>query len=297
MISAVEPGFRVDAITVPGESGTLGAAAIANDPAISAAAERVPAGTVPLPSRRASRECLRRRGLHAGTGRQRRDEGDEGKGGELDQLPSEEEIEEEIATASRPSVSIPGSELFDLLGEFIAFSSFPTFDMNGFGLDVAAVATTDPDTLNETMQDRRGDRARRCRSGRLRTRGRWRHHLRRERPGDGRGPSLEFGVVDDQAVVGTGGGIEDLVTEPTSSLADDPQFQAVMDVLRASTTRWPTSTSGRWSTCSPRWLAQWRRRDLARPVSQRPAQPRAARRTSAPSRQSPTNEEKRRDRA
>jgi hypothetical protein len=44
-------------------------------------------------------------------------------------------------------------------------------------------------------------------------------------------PSLEFGVVDDQAVVGTGGGIEDLVTEPAASLADDPQFQAVMDEL------------------------------------------------------------------
>jgi hypothetical protein len=45
------------------------------------------------------------------------------------------------------------------------------------------------------------------------------------------GPSLEFGVVDDQAAVGTGGGIEDLVTEPATSLADDPQFQAVMDFL------------------------------------------------------------------
>jgi hypothetical protein len=44
-------------------------------------------------------------------------------------------------------------------------------------------------------------------------------------------PSLEFGVVDDQAVVGTEGGIEDLVTEPAVSLADDPQFQAVMDYL------------------------------------------------------------------
>ena len=45
------------------------------------------------------------------------------------------------------------------------------------------------------------------------------------------GPSLEFGVVNDQVVVGTGGGIEDLVTEPSASLADDPQYQAVMDFL------------------------------------------------------------------
>ena len=45
------------------------------------------------------------------------------------------------------------------------------------------------------------------------------------------GPSLEFGVIGDQVVVGTGGGIEDLMTEPSASLADDPQYQAVMDVL------------------------------------------------------------------
>jgi hypothetical protein len=45
------------------------------------------------------------------------------------------------------------------------------------------------------------------------------------------GPSVEFGVVDDQVVVGTGGGIEDLMTEPTASLADDPQYQTVMDFL------------------------------------------------------------------
>ena len=53
---------------------------------------------------------------------------------------------EEIATASQTLGFDLRSELFDLLGgEFIAFSSFPSFDMNGFGLDaVAAVATTTP---------------------------------------------------------------------------------------------------------------------------------------------------------
>jgi hypothetical protein len=45
------------------------------------------------------------------------------------------------------------------------------------------------------------------------------------------GPSLEFGVVDDQVVVVTGGGIEDLMTEPATSLADDPKYQLVMDFL------------------------------------------------------------------
>ena len=32
-------------------------------------------------------------------------------------------------------------------------------------------------------------------------------------------------------MIGTGGGIDVLVTGPTASLADDPQFQAVMGVL------------------------------------------------------------------
>ena len=146
----------------------------------------------------------------------------------------EEEIEEEIATASATLGFDPRSELFDLLGgEFIAFSSFPSFDMNGFGLDaVAAVTTTDPDTLNETMRKIAAAIERADAEVDVSV---------REVDGDtiyvvsdpemAGGPSLEFGVVDDQAVVGTGGGIEDLVTEPTASLADDPQFQAVMDVL------------------------------------------------------------------
>ena len=53
-------------------------------------------------------------------------------------------MEKEIATAAATLGFDPRSELFDLLGgEFIAFSSFPTFDMNGFGLD--AVAAVDDD--------------------------------------------------------------------------------------------------------------------------------------------------------
>jgi hypothetical protein len=160
--------------------------------------------------------------------------GEEGQSDKLDQLPSEEEIEEEIATASQTLGFDLRSELFDLLGgEFIAFSSFPTFDMNGFGLDaVAAITTTDPNTLAET--------ARKIAASIERTESEVDVSVR-EVDGDtvyvvsdpemAGGPSLEFGVVDDQAVVGTGGGIEALVTEPAASLADDPQFQAVMDVL------------------------------------------------------------------
>ena len=233
-VSAVEPGFRVDAVAVPGESGSLGSAAIANDPAISAAAERVPAesflyeaGVIPENAfvGAAYMLALAVNGDMAG---------ENGQYGKHNQLPTEQEMEEEIATAAATLGFDPRSELFDLLGgQFIAFSSFPTFNMNGFGLDaVAAVETTDADTLNETTRKIAAAIERSDTGADVSV---------RNVDGDtiyvvtdlemAKGPSLEFGVVDDQAVVGTGRGIEDLVTEPAASLAEDPQFQAVMDEL------------------------------------------------------------------
>jgi hypothetical protein len=160
--------------------------------------------------------------------------GEEWQSDKLNQVPSEEEIDKEIATASATLGFDLRTELFDLLGgEFIAFSSFPTFSMNGFGLDaVAAVTTTDADTLAKTARKIATSIGHAGSGADVST---------RNVDGDTvyvvsdpemeNGPSLEFGVVDDQAVVGTGGGIENLVTEPTASLADDPQFQTVMDAL------------------------------------------------------------------
>ena len=233
-ISAVEPGFRIDAVTVPGEGGTLGSAAIANDPAISAAAERVPAGTFLYQAGVLPENALAGAAYMLELAVNGEMAGAEQQGGGLDQLPTEEEMEEEIDTARATLGFDPRADLFDLLGgEFIAFSSFPTFSMNGFGLDaVAAVTTSDPATLAETVQKIAASIERAGVGADVST---------REVDGDtiyvvsdpemAEGPSLEFGVVDDQVVVGTGGGIEDLMTEPATSLADDPQYQAVMDVL------------------------------------------------------------------
>jgi hypothetical protein len=233
-ISAVEPGFRIDAVAVPGEGGDLGSAAIANDPAITAAAEQVPAGTFLYQAGVVPENAFAGAAYMLALAVNGEMADEEWQGGGHNQLPSEEEIEEEIATAAATLGFDPRSELFDLLGgEFIAFSSFPTFDMNGFGLDaVAAVATTDPDTLNETTQKIAASIERAGMGADVSV---------REVDGDtiyvvsspemAEGPSLEFGVVDDQVVVGTSGGIEDLMTEPTASLADDPQYQTVMDFL------------------------------------------------------------------
>src|SRR5215208_2191879 len=105
--------------------------------------------------------------------------------------------------------------------------------MNGFGLDaVAAVTTSDPDTLNETTRKIAASIERAGAGADVSTRevdGNTIYVV--SDPEMAEGPSLEFGVVDDQIVVATGAGIEDLVTEPAASLADDPQFQAVMGVL------------------------------------------------------------------
>jgi hypothetical protein len=233
-ISAVEPGFRIDAVAVPGESGTLGSAAIANDPAIPAAAERVPAGTFLYQAGVVPENSLAGAAYMLALAVNGEMAGEKSQGGGLDQLPSEEEMEEEIARAAATLGFDPRSELFDLLGgEFILFSSFPTIDMNGFGLNaVAAVTTSDPDTLNETTRKIAASIERTDMGADVST---------REVDGDtiyvvsdpemAEGPSLQFGVVDDQVVIGTEGGIEDLTTEPAASLADDPQYQTVMSYL------------------------------------------------------------------
>jgi len=233
-VSAVESGFRVDSVVVPGESGDLGSAAIANDPAIVAAAERVPAGTFLYQAGVVPEDAFAGAAymLALAVNGDLADEGSQGGG--LNQLPSEEEIEQEIATAAATLGFDPGSELFDLLGgEFIAFSSFPALDMSGFGPDaVAAMTTSDPATLNETARkiaasiERAGlgvDVSVRDVDGNT-------IYVVSD-PEMAMGPSLEFGVVDDQVVVGTGRGIENLMAEPTTSLADDPQYQAVMGFL------------------------------------------------------------------
>ena len=233
-ISAVEPGFRIDAVAVPGEGDTLGSAAIANDPAIAAAAERVPAGTFLYQAGVVPENAFAGAAYLLALAVNGELAGEEAQGGGMNQLPSEEEMEEEIATAAATLGFDPRSELFDLLGgEFIAFSSFPSFDMDSFGLDaVAAVTTTDPDTLNETTRKIAASIERADVGADVSVRevdGNTIYVV--SAPEMAEGPSLEFGVVDDQVVVGTGGGIEDLMTEPASSLADDPQYQEVLAYL------------------------------------------------------------------
>jgi hypothetical protein len=236
-ISADDPGFRIDTVTVPDEGGSLEAFSVPNDPAIALAAEQAPAGTflfqagVMPEASLASLPYSVAQMVNAATS----SEADEWQEGHtMMAMPTAEEIEEEIATASATLGFDLRADLFDLIGtEFIAFSSFPTFSMEGIGLDaVGAVSTSDPDALAETLQklaDWIGQSEPDAEVSE-RTIGSDTVHVVAD-PESAEMPALEFGVIGDRAAVGVGGGLDALVTAPTASLSDDAQYQTVMGLM------------------------------------------------------------------
>ncbi|MGH2616549.1 MAG: DUF3352 domain-containing protein [Thermomicrobiales bacterium] len=232
-ISADEPGFRFDSITIPGPGADLSAMTPDNDPAVGAMAEQAPAGTFIFQAGRLAETALLgapymlAQAVNAGPG-------DDAYGDDHMMMPTAEEMEQEIATAAATLEFDPRADLFELLGdEFIAFSSFPSLDFENFGIDaVAAVSTTDPGGLAETASKFAAwiDRAEPEAEVSARQIGSDTMYVLSSAEMGG-APALEFGVVEDQAVVAIGGGIDHLTTEPADSLADDAQFQTVMGLL------------------------------------------------------------------
>jgi hypothetical protein len=233
-ISADQPGFRFDTISVLGTEGDVGSMLVENDPVVPAAAERAPADTFVfqaghLPETAyASAPFLLAQAVNAAVS------GEQTGDHQAMMTSDSEEMEEEIATAAATLGFDPAADLFDLLGfEFIAFSAFPTISMESVELDaVAGVATTDPDALAETAEkiaaliDRFGEGA---------------EVSTRDVDGDTiyaiSDPEMEGAPRSSSVwsrtrpVIAIGGGIEDLTTEQTESLAQDPQFQTVMGHL------------------------------------------------------------------
>jgi hypothetical protein len=234
-ISAEASGFRYDDVTMLNEAVDVDALTVENDPAVAEAAALAPAGTFAfqaglLPENafagaaysaaQAVNAAVSGAPRHAGMGEM--------------ELPTEEQIAEEIATASAALGFDLQADLFGLLGnEVIAFTSLPSITREGFSIDaVAAISTTDPEALAETM-------------ARF---GAW---LQRSEIGfdvavqsiDGtqvlvatnqnalEAPALEFGVVGDAAVFGLGEGIDTLMNPPADSLANDEPYQTVMGLL------------------------------------------------------------------
>lgn len=234
-ISADDPGFRFDTISILSPGAIPDEMLVENDPVVAAAAGRAPAGTFAFQAGRlpetayASAPYLLAQAVNDAVSGV-----EQGDGHAMMNVPTPEEMEEEIATASATLGFDLAADLFDLLGyEFIAFSSFPSINFDSFGIDaVAAVSTTDPDALAETavkiaaLIDRSGagvDVSTRTVAGDT-------VYVVTGPEMEG-APAVEFGVVEDQAVISLGSGIEDLTTEPAASLAQDPQFQTVMGLL------------------------------------------------------------------
>jgi hypothetical protein len=234
-ISADEPGFRLDTVTILNGAVDLAAMTVENDPAVVDAAERAPADTFIFQAGRLPE------GAYLGAPYQFAQVVNVAEAGEdwsqdddAMPFPTEEEVAEEIATASATLDFDIETDLFDLLGdEYIAFASFPNITFEDFGIDaVAAISTTDPDALQETMAKiaawiDRSDfgvdvSARQLAEARV--------FVASDREMEG-APGLEFGVVEEQAVVGFGGGIDALTTKQADSLAGDEQFQTVMGLL------------------------------------------------------------------
>ncbi len=236
-ISAHPEGFRLDTVSTVQQGVDLSALMPPNDPAVVSRAEQVPAGTfmytagTVLPNSFAGAAYGVAQAVNAAaSGADAYDED------AMMALPSAEEMQAELEQATETLGFNPATDLFDLLGnEFVAFSSFPSFSAEGFGLDaVAAITTTDAPALAETMQKVAAfvDRSEPTADIAVRRVGEDTVYVASD-PETAGAPALEFGVVGDQAVVAIGDGIKQLNTEPSTSLAADAQYQAVMGMLPA----------------------------------------------------------------
>ena len=231
-LTAVDEGFRLDSYSVAADGADASKVIVPNNPATVAAAAHVPAdsfvytaGTLPPGSFSSGAYSLAQAVNAAESGE-----------APAETLPSADEVDAAIEQASETLGFNPATELFDLLGpDYIFFGSFPSF-MDNFSFNaVAAVSTTDPATLAGTME-------------------KVAHLIQREGgddvsltprkvdgdtvyslgdPNDESMPTVDFGVVGNQAVAGVGTGLDQLSATPADALADDPQYQEIMGTLPA----------------------------------------------------------------
>jgi hypothetical protein len=229
-LSAVDEGFRMDSYSITSDNAVPSKVIVPNNPATSEAAAHVPAdsfifsaGTLPPGSFSSGAYSLAQavNAIESGAEPQ-------------EAMPSAEEVDAAIEQASETLGFNPATELFDILGpDYIFFSSFPSF-MDAFSFNaVVAVSTSDPTTLAGTMEKvadlitREGGE-----DVSLTTRdmdGDTIYSL--GDPGDESSPTVDFGVVGNQAVAGIGTGLDQLSATPAEALADDPQYQEIMGTL------------------------------------------------------------------
>lgn len=231
-LTAVDEGFRMDSYSIVAEGADASKVIVPNSPQAVEAASHVPAdafiytaGTLPAGTFSSGAYSLAQAVNAAESGE-----------APQETFPSAEEIDASIEQASETLGFNPSTELFDLLGpDYVFFSSFPSF-MEGFSFNaVAAVSTSDPATLAGTMEKvadlitREGGE-----DVSLTTRdmdGDTIYSL--GDPSDESSPSMDFGVMGNQAVAGIGTGLDQLTATPAEALADDPQYLEIMGTLPA----------------------------------------------------------------
>lgn len=231
-LTAVDEGFRMDSYSIASDNADPSKVIVPNSAETTGAAAHVPAdtfiysaGTLPP-------------GSFAGGAYSLAQAVNAMESGEEPQqtMPSAEEVDAAIAQATETLGFNPATDLFDILGpDYLFFSSFPSF-MDEFSFNaVAAVSTSDPTTLAGTMEklsqlitrvggedvslttrDMDGDTVYSIGD-----------------PNDENSPTVDFGVVGNQAVAGIGTGLDQLSATPADALADDPQYQEIMGTLPA----------------------------------------------------------------
>lgn len=229
-LTAVDEGFRMDSYSIASDNADPSKVIVPNNPATSEAAAHVPAdafvfsaGTLPPGSFSSGAYSLAQAVNAIESGEEPQEA-----------MPSAAEVDAAIAQASETLGFNPATDLFDILGpDYIFFSTFPSF-MDAFSFNaVVAVSTSDPATLADTMEkvsdlitreggedvsltsrDMDGDTVYSIGD-----------------PNDENSPTVDFGVVGNQAVAGIGTGLDQLSATPAEALADDPQYQEIMGTL------------------------------------------------------------------
>lgn len=230
-ISTDDSGFRMNAVSTVPEGEAAAQLMVANNDFATNAAASVPAGAFIFSAGEVPPTAFAGAGFGVAQAVNESVDGGMGEPGDMDSLPTAEDIDSEIAKASETLGFNPATDLFDLLGgEYLVFAPFPTISFDAFSWDaVATVQTSDPSRLAETMMTianmakNEGDGA----SVTVRTLGTDTIYKLAdpENPGS---PSLEFGVLGDRVVAAFGNGVASLDTPPDATLADDAQYREVM---------------------------------------------------------------------
>ena len=233
-VSADEPGFRLESVSVPLGGATLPQTAMMNNTAVAASAGNVPANAWFFGATQLDRSSWIGAAFAVAQAVNADAAGRRDKVRVQDFMPTAEEIKQEFAQAKEILGFDPWEDLFAHLGEQItAYATFPTISGEGFDMEaLVSVAASDPAALAPTVEKIASSDSEEDPGVDVSTRevGQDAVHVISSEDIDMM-PPFELGVVGDQLVAGIGAGIDNLGTAPSPSLAEDEQYQAVMSLL------------------------------------------------------------------